>query len=153
MTETTIFQSLLGMGPPGITGGLLLFFLNKYFEDLKCRREIELEKAKADVKEVELRRDVELKKAEVENDQLNKLCDKFDKFSDALHEFTVQSLQSAKDLEHMFKDMQDKYIRIATKQDSIKQHVEEIHIRTKLCPKQPEEVLKNGDNEKVPNTK
>lgn len=65
-----------------------------------------------------------------------KLIEKIDKLADNIHELIVRDTQKNANLHSAAEDLKDNYNKISNKQESIKKTVEEINIRTQLCPKQ-----------------
>jgi seryl-tRNA synthetase len=64
----------------------------------------------------------------------NKLIEKIDKLADTIHELIVKDMEKSTNLVNTADDIKDMYVRIAQKQEAIRQQVEEINIRTKMCP-------------------
>lgn len=120
MEIATISGMISSIGIPGTLIVIAFYFSNrlleKYFDNAKLEREVrtkELEKDKSDV---------------------SKLCDKIDKMSDIIHEFASIQVQKSVILEKNIADIKDMYIRIANKQDVIREQVQETNTNTKLCP-------------------
>lgn len=127
--EYTILEKIITqMGIPGIGFAFLGYFLKRYFDEAKESRVL---------REKELEKD---------NKDITKLCEKIDKMADAIQDFATIQVQKSTILEKDVTDIKDMYIRIANKQDVIREQVQETNTNTKLCPRVSEERRRKDDN-------
>ena len=88
----------------------------------------------------------QLKISEMEShkEDVNRLCDKIDKMVNVIYDLQIKDTEKTVELQNNITRIEDMYIRIAKKQDDIREMVQRTDIRTQLCPKVPknEEVVK-----------
>ena len=64
-----------------------------------------------------------------------KLIEKIDKLADNIHALVIGNVEKNTNLNNAALDIKDMYVRIAQKQETIRKQVEEINIRTQMCPR------------------
>ena len=72
-------------------------------------------------------------------DSQGKLVEKIDKLADNIHELVVSNAQKNVSLSNAADDIKDQYCNISSAQENIKKTVEEINIKTNMCPRRSDD--------------
>lgn len=116
-------QILANMGTQAIGFVMLYWFIDK-----TLKKEVETARINAQVK---------ISETESHKEDVNKLCDKIDKMIDIIYDLQMKDKEKNIQLQNNISKIEDMYIRIAKKQDDIKEAVQRTDIRTSLCPNVP----------------
>lgn len=68
-------------------------------------------------------------------DSQGKLVEKIDKLADNIHELVVANAQKNVNLTNTADEIKNQYCDISTAQETLKQIVDEINIKTNMCPR------------------
>ena len=96
------------------------------------------------IQEKQINAQVKISEMESHKEDVNKLCDKIDKMVNVIYDLQLKDTEKTVELQNNILKIEDMYIRIAKKQDDIRDMVQKTEIRTQLCPR----VQKNEEGEK-----
>lgn len=116
-------QIATNLGINGVITFILYFFMKQTFDKESKNKDKEMQ--------------LDILKVESHKADIDKLCDKIDKLVGIIYDLQLKDTEKTIEIQNNIARIEDMYIRIAKKQDDIREMVQRTDIRTQLCPKVP----------------